>query len=624
MRPMRLPRRPPRAVELLLAVVLIVALSPTMASAAAPRDSLAGLEPCPAYGGGALCGDVQRAWDPTGAVPGTLGIGFVLWPARDTSQPALGTIVAQEGGPGYAATASASYYLELFAPLLDRRNLLIVDQRGTGRSEPIDCPELQDLQRRYAVAAAICGARLGDHAHLYGTDLAADDLAAVIETLSVGPVDFYGDSYGTFFGQVFAGRHGDLLRTLTLDAAYPTYGEDAWYDTQAPALRDSLSTVCADSLWCAQQDGSTLVRLAEVVTRLRSSPVSGVAPGADGRRHLVRLDAAKLAAVAYGGTYVSTTYREFDAALRAAQGGDWLPLLRLKAEFDYPGGGLDVPRDYSEGLDAAVSCRDYPQVVDLMSPPASRPQQLATAIAVKQRIDPPVYAPWTVREQVDSEWTTIDWCLGWPVPPPAYAPAPPRPPSGEYPDVPTLILSGELDTITTPAEGRIVDSQFPDATWVEIRGGLHVTALGDPDDCASVLVLTLVRTGHVGDTSCASTPPPLRTAPPFWATTSEATSGLGPAGGPRLDVAAVAVATAGDAVARWWQTYEVSGLGLRGGSWRSSGSETVTFRLVDYAFTKDVVVSGVVTWQRGTGAVAARFTITDSPSGTGTLTMTWD
>lgn len=278
----------------------------------------------------------------------------------------------------------------------------------------------------------------------------------------------------------------------------------------------------------------------------------------------MRLDAASLAAVAYAGTYVPTTYREFDAALRAALSGDWLPLLRLRAEYEFPGGGLDPPRDYSKGLDAAVSCRDYPQVVDLMAPPAARPDQLARAIAVKERVDPRVYAPFTVQEQVDSEWLTIDWCLGWPVPPPAYAPAPPRPPSGEYLDVPTLILSGELDTITTPVEGRTVDSQFPNATWVEITAGLHVTALGDIDDCASTLVRTLVRMGRVGDTSCASTPPPLRRAPPFWPTSAAATSGLDGSDGTRLDVAAAAVATVGDAVARWWQTYEVRGLGLRG------------------------------------------------------------
>ena len=57
----------------------------------------------------------------------------------------------------------------MYGPLLDRRNLLLFDQRGTGRSEPIDCPSLQDptpqdLKGDYATAAAACGASLGARA----------------------------------------------------------------------------------------------------------------------------------------------------------------------------------------------------------------------------------------------------------------------------------------------------------------------------------------------------------------------------------------------------------------------------------------------------------------------------
>ena len=75
----------------------------------------------------------------------------------------------------------------MYGPLLDRRNLLLVDQRGTGRSEPIDCPALQDLKGDYAPAAAACGAALGARADDYSTALSADDLAAVVDALGLGP-----------------------------------------------------------------------------------------------------------------------------------------------------------------------------------------------------------------------------------------------------------------------------------------------------------------------------------------------------------------------------------------------------------------------------------------------------
>ena len=199
------------------------------------------------------------------------------------------------------------------------------------------------------------------------------------------------------------GRHPTVARTVTLDAAYPTYGEDAWFPTQAPALRHAVEAVCDRSAWCA--DGSSVDRLEAVIELLRSEPVDGVAPGADSVLHRVRLDPASLARVAYNGTYVPTTYREFDAGLRAALDDDWLPLLRLLAEADYPGGGIWPPKAYSEGLDAAVSCRDYPQVFDLMADRATREAQLAAAIADKEASRPgplrAVHRPRAGRVEVD-------------------------------------------------------------------------------------------------------------------------------------------------------------------------------------------------------------------------------
>lgn len=586
--------------------------------------------PCPRFGPGAECGKLRRAWDPTGEVRGRVGIGYVLFGARDQTRPVLGTILAHEGGPGYAASGTISSYLKLMDPLLDRRNLLVVDQRGTGRSAPIDCPELQDLYGPYADAAAICGARLGDRAHLFGTELAVDDTVAVIEALGLGPVDLYGDSYGTFFAQVMVGRHPTVARTVTLDAAYPTYGEDAWFPTQAPALRRSLEAVCGRSAWC--QVGSSVGRLEAVVDALRSDPIDGVAPGGDGLLHRVLLDPASLARIAYNGTYVPTTYRELDAGLRAALDDDWLPLLRLLAEADYPGGGVWPPSAYSEGLDAAVSCRDYPQVFDLTADRATREAQLAAAITEKESTDPELFAPFTVREQVRSKWMFIDWCTGWPVPPPAYPPGPPEPPSGEYPDVPTLVLSGELDTITTAAEGMWVADLFPGATYVEMANGLHVAALEELDGCASSIVRAFIRSAAVGDISCAAGLPPIRTAPPFWSSVAAAVPAepvdgqVADAGGrARLRAASVAVATAGDALARWWQSYESSGRGLRGGGWTTRGYRVVETTLDAYELASDLEVSGVVRWNRATGRVLGDLELDGATSATsGSVQVGWN
>ena len=130
--------------------------------------------------------------DPTALGAGQPGSGqgegrLRVRPAQDTSRPALGTVVPHEGGPGYSTTGTGEDYAAMYGPLLKRRNLLLVDQRGTGRSEPINCRGLQNLTIAYNVAAAKCANHLGARADDYTTALSADDVAAVITQARPGP-----------------------------------------------------------------------------------------------------------------------------------------------------------------------------------------------------------------------------------------------------------------------------------------------------------------------------------------------------------------------------------------------------------------------------------------------------
>ena len=590
---------------------------------------------------GALCGTITRPWDPTGAVPGTLEVGFAFVPAA--TGPAIGTVVPHEGGPGYSTTGSADSYAAMYGPLLDRRNLLLVDQRGTGRTEPIDCPELQDLTGAYAPAAARCARSLGDHAHLYGSALSADDLAAVVDALALGKVDVYGDSYGTFFTQVYAGRHPDQVRSLVLDSAYPTYGETAWYPTMTPAMRRSFDLVCARTPTCRALGTRTSSRLRALAASVRRAPLVGRVYGGDGALHRIRLDAPKLLTLAFNATYGPVTYRELDAAIRAwSTRRDAAPLLRLVAEMDFPGGGSSDPVDYSEGADAAVSCQDYPQLYDMTQPPSVRRTQLAAAVAREAARNPGVYAPFTIAEFLRSDWQTLTWCTQWPTAPAAYRQGPIRPPGGRYPaSVPVLVLSGELDSITTPAEGAIVARQWPNARQVLVANSFHVTAVGDVDTCAEPIVRAFVArptTAVIAARSrCAAHVPPNRAAPAFRVRSSDAPPAQPLAGSTtsraRLSATRTAAETVADLMDRWYQTYEVGGHGLRGGTWTADGYDVVTFSLSGYRLVRDLAVSGTVVWDRYGHRVTVRLrTVGTTSTGarvrgsaiTGALAGTWD
>ena len=131
------------------------------------------------------CGVLERALDPSGVVAGTVPVYFEYYP-HGAPGPATGTLVATEGGPGYPATESREEYLALFEPLRSGYDVLIMDNRGTGRSAAVDCRQLQEAAALTLAAIGGCGHSLGATAGLYSTALAADDLAAVLDALGSG------------------------------------------------------------------------------------------------------------------------------------------------------------------------------------------------------------------------------------------------------------------------------------------------------------------------------------------------------------------------------------------------------------------------------------------------------
>jgi pimeloyl-ACP methyl ester carboxylesterase len=606
----------PAALGLLLAVALPVGLAAPVAADPRPhplpraKEQPLATTPC-AIVPRAVCGSIERPWEPGNPAAGTVTVGFAFVPAR--RGPATGTVVPHEGGPGYSTTGTAASYAAMYGPLLERRNLLLVDQRGTGLSEPIRCPALQDLRMAYRLAAGRCGRKLGDRADDYTTALSADDLAAVVRKLRLGRVDVYGDSYGTFFAQVFAGRHPELVRSVVLDSAYPTYGESAFYPTQAPAMRRAFSAVCVRSFECRNNGLPFSDALSEVLGQVRARPWRGTAPDAEGTPMKVVVDGRSLVTVAFAATYTPAFYRELTAALRSALDGDRRPLLRLVAEAT--GGGTDAGPAYyySEGLDAAVACHDYPQLYDMTAPPgAVREQQYAAALAAAPA---DLYAPFTVAEYAASDWQALDWCTRWPVAPASNPAGPPVPPSGSYSDVPVLVLSGEMDSITTAAEGDLVAEQFPNARHVLVRNSFHVTAVGDTDDCAVRILRSFVRepTARLR-AGCARDVPPVRTLGTF-------PGGVGPSAAPAR-VARLAALTVADLQDRWWNNYSGHGVGLRGGTWTYTG-DPVDFRLAGVRLARGLSVSGRAHWDRYAETMTVDLTIR-SHGRTGRLRGTWD
>jgi pimeloyl-ACP methyl ester carboxylesterase len=558
------------------------------------------LHPC-AGASGYYCGAIARPLDPAGIVPGTISIGFTWLPHANASAPASGTIVAAEGGPGYPSGGSRDGYRALFAPLLDTRDLLLMDDRGTGRSGAIDCKPLQRAKMMTLGNVTACGTQLGNTSDLYGTDLAADDLNAIEDALGVKTADMYGDSYGTFFVQVFSARHPDRVASVTLDGAYPAIGSDPWYVSTGPTIQRAYTLVC--SRGTCPLHGSPTKRIDKLLIALRK-PHAPVTP-------------TQLAFVMDTAGLDTLNYRDLDAAVRAYNGNhDAVPLLRLVRETEnyeeQPAGGV---HDMSQGLFVAASCSDNPQAYDMTLAPPQRQLAWQSALAQERQTAPALYAPFSLDEFLDIplDFSYVPLCQTWPVASAAHPAGHPVPSGARMPDVPALVLTGDLDTITTPAEGDQAAALFRNARRVIVENTGHVTAIGDPYDCASAIVRNFVARRPI-DTACTRVVPAVRLVPDFPRTVAEMDR-PSPGNAKRwndidLRKAGAAVAAASDALARVETLSSTSGAGLRGGTFTSATTKNGYTRITLHGvkWVTDLAVNGTVTYDtKGNASASLQF-----------------
>jgi pimeloyl-ACP methyl ester carboxylesterase len=404
---------------------------------------------------GFRCGSVRVPFERQDESLGKAKIGFAVRARDDRDQPSRGAIFAAEGGPGYSSTGTANAYVKLFGDLLRRRELVLVDQRGTGHSEPLRCRDLQKGRGPDWLTLAECGRKLGERTGSFRTVAMADDLEDVRRALGYDEISLYGDSYGSFLAQSYAYRHGDRLNALVLDSTYVLEGEDPWYPSLPRTGIRSISIACERSEDCSGDAGKRLDRLVEHLRRTGRG-VGGL------------IDAISEAG---SGTKAADYYLDIDEAGQALVNGDPKPWRKLTQEYKP---AFHHPRFYRRAGELVVGCNDYPMIWDKEAGEEERREQLEQAI---REYDPNAFAPFTVREiAVSSEIGYLE-CLTFPEPTDLYEP--PRPEGAKAPDVPTLVVAGELDDITTPTEGRMVAKEFPNSEYFEARNGGHVVSLYD-------------------------------------------------------------------------------------------------------------------------------------------------
>src|SRR5579884_476655 len=379
------------------------------------------LQPCsvPGVKRSARCGTIEVPENPDRPGSRKLKIHFAVIPARN-GHALPDPIVPLLGGPGEAAT-EAGQFLDRLTPMLDDRDLLLVDQRGTGQSGALRChffsadDPAEDLQNLFPpVRVEKCAKDLATRADLtqYSYQRFADDLEQVRRTLGYGPLNLFAGSYGTRAAQVFVRAYPNSVRTMYLGSIDPIdFAMPLPFAKAAQLALDRTFAACDADVACHSAFPRVRDEFSRIMDRLASGQVLVKVPGHEGT---VALSKGRVAE-----WFRSLLYRPSSAArlpwlIDRASKGDWDPIV--KGILD---DAKDADSDLSLGLLLSITCSD-----DL---PFVRAEEVAGATRNTFLGD------WRLRQQDAA-------CKLWPH---SVAPASSREPI--HTKIPTMLVTGDSD-----------------------------------------------------------------------------------------------------------------------------------------------------------------------------------
>ncbi|GAP08444.1 MAG TPA: CPBP family intramembrane metalloprotease domain-containing protein [Anaerolinea thermolimosa] len=488
-------RWPTAAVLLLLLTACIPAATPAAPEAGSPLR----LEDCLLSAKGhstqvvARCGQLEVPENPADPHRRTIRLNVAVVKAQ-SSNPAPDPLFMLAGGPGQAATEAFLPMLSLLDRVTFKRDVVLVDQRGTGKSNPLHCtsgtedealggrlPSADEVyqQMRHCVEDELQG-----DPQFYTTEIAMQDLEAVRKALGYGQINLLGVSYGTRAALTYMRLYPQNVRTAILDGVVPpgwAIGQSLRHDAQR-AL-DLIFARCAGDPACREAFPKLSQEWEQLLQQLKQTPAQVSVPHpTTGEATTISLGAEAVGTMVRLITYSSDYAVLLPWLIHTAAQGNLQPLA---AQY------LLVLKDndtlIEDGLFFAVLCsEDVP-----LLPPEGEPGEY-------------------FFYDVTGSWRAA--CRAFPSNPQAHA-------NEAFPalEIPTLLISGEADPVTPPENGEAARKYLPDSLHVVLPGMGHGNFYVG---CVPGLVRQLVEKASVEgiDAGCVE-----RTAPlPFFV------SALGP------------------------------------------------------------------------------------------------
>jgi len=446
----------------------------------------------------------------------TIRLMVAKYPAR-SPQKRADPVVYLAGGPGDIAPLEVNALIA--ADFIRDRDVLVVSQRGTMFSQPaLTCAASDDFARKllglrfyseateraHLAATETCHRELaatGADLSAYNSSESAADFADLRKVLGIAAWNVYGTSYGSYLAQTLMRDHPEGIRSVVLDSVLPTAYTIPGNWWIARAGFDNLFQACAAETACSTAHPQLEKTFTGLVNKLEAAPLrTTVRDPATGQDLEVVTDGGALVDWLRNQNYAVPLLRAAPDRIGGLAAGryDAIEAIALDRVGRAPPPGPNVPA-LGYGLAMGVTCReDYP---------FATPEDLAAAGQGAF----PGYPASIQREGVGS-WAYVNQdCRDvWKVP---AAPEAMRRPVAS--SIPTLLISGSFDTLTSLAGAEAVAASLVNATVISIPGIGHVVSPVSP--CAQAVVASFLADPGAPDTSCVGALRPASftvTAPP--------------------------------------------------------------------------------------------------------------